>query len=595
MKIARKKETHLITSDTNLKILSERVSTVAGIRRSASGLDQEEIQAWNHLSRRDRIRLLKREMHSRNRTKRHLRWTERETVSIQSFQQQAKERVFEEIEENRLQSIKKNKRYSKARTAEKKPVLYSQENKQSQKKISDQRPNNPNPTQSVVGEAVKMSKKQIDRSADMLTNRQEVEKRNREYNANSSRKEEQAIWEKIKPTMTGVVIDYNTPGTLTYALHTLSLLFLGVIQFFLPMLLLVALIAVLFGAVAADSDQDGWIVGVTTQWDSVMYLTCKYESGGDPGAIGSGGFGGYGFDEKTWGTVSRFIVWAYDKDPDLYAPFKDYMTGENLWYNEEFKTLWKSFAQMYKRQFDADQELYAYNQYFLPAAHYYTEKTGYDFFSAPDAVKAALASISIRNGAYSLDSNFAGVTSKSDPKDIIDQIYAVEQKRHTDDPKRWVSEYQDALAMLNNEIDIYEASTGANGRGYIDWSWKRPSDNAQAGSDIVAYADQFVGNPYVWGGDSLTNGIDCSHFVWRVLMNTGHYNGSYMTSAGWRSAGTPVASLDQAVAGDIICYDGHVAIYDGNGMIVEAKGRKWGITHDRRADHATILAIRRFI
>ena len=120
------------------------------------------------------------------------------------------------------------------------------------------------------------------------------------------------------------------------------------------------------------------------------------------------------------------------------------------------------------------------------------------------------------------------------------------------------------------------------------------SSSGVSGSAIVAYADQFVGNPYVWGGNSLTNGIDCSHFVWQVLKNTGAYSGGYTTSAGWRSLGKPVSSLSEARAGDVICYSGHVAIYDGYGGIVEAKGSKWGITHDRRADHTTILAIRRF-
>lgn len=124
-------------------------------------------------------------------------------------------------------------------------------------------------------------------------------------------------------------------------------------------------------------------------------------------------------------------------------------------------------------------------------------------------------------------------------------------------------------------------------------SWT-PTGNA-SGDAIVAYAAQFVGNPYVWGGNSLTNGIDCSHFVWQVLRNCGVYSGGYMTSGCWASAGSPVGSLSQAQAGDIIVYSGHVAIYDGHGMIVEAKGAVWGITHDRAADCKGIVAIRRFI
>lgn len=112
--------------------------------------------------------------------------------------------------------------------------------------------------------------------------------------------------------------------------------------------------------------------------------------------------------------------------------------------------------------------------------------------------------------------------------------------------------------------------------------------------DIVEYALQFVGNPYVWGGDSLTNGCDCSHFVTNVLNDTGHRKGGWVQSDNWAFEGEPVDSLENAQAGDIIVYSGHVAIYDGQGYIVEAKGSEWGITHDRTADCKEIVAIRRF-
>ena len=92
----------------------------------------------------------------------------------------------------------------------------------------------------------------------------------------------------------------------------------------------------------------------------------------------------------------------------------------------------------------------------------------------------------------------------------------------------------------------------------------------------------------------LTNGIDCSHFAWQCLTHCGVYSGPYATSGEWRSLGQPVADLAHAKAGDVLCYAGHVAIYDGNGMIVEAKNETAGITHDRSADCRPILAIRRF-
>lgn len=114
------------------------------------------------------------------------------------------------------------------------------------------------------------------------------------------------------------------------------------------------------------------------------------------------------------------------------------------------------------------------------------------------------------------------------------------------------------------------------------------------GNAIVNYARQFVGNPYLWGGNSLTDGIDCSHFVWQVLKNCGAYDGGYYTSYGWRTLGTEVPDISEAQAGDVICYDGHVAIYDGNGKIIEAQSRKAGITDYRNVNCKAIISIRRF-
>ena len=95
-----------------------------------------------------------------------------------------------------------------------------------------------------------------------------------------------------------------------------------------------------------------------------------------------------------------------------------------------------------------------------------------------------------------------------------------------------------------------------------------------------------MGGKYVYGGSSLSSGVDCSHFVWLVLQQAGAYSGGYMTSGEWAYAGSPVSSLSEAQAG--------VAIYDGNGGIIEAQSSKAGITHSRSAAHGSIVAIRRF-
>jgi len=113
---------------------------------------------------------------------------------------------------------------------------------------------------------------------------------------------------------------------------------------------------------------------------------------------------------------------------------------------------------------------------------------------------------------------------------------------------------------------------------------------SEMGVSVAEYAVQFVGNPYVYGGSSLTSGADCSGFVMSVYSNFGvslpH------SSSGDRSQGSAVDSLDSAAPGDIICYSGHVGIYIGNGQIVHASTKKTGIIVSN-ASYKKILAIRR--
>lgn len=115
--------------------------------------------------------------------------------------------------------------------------------------------------------------------------------------------------------------------------------------------------------------------------------------------------------------------------------------------------------------------------------------------------------------------------------------------------------------------------------------------SSEMGVAVAEYALQFVGNPYVYGGTSLTNGADCSGFVMSVYANFGvdlpH------SSASDRSQGYGVeGGLENAQPGDLICYSGHVALYIGDGQIVHASTRKTGIIVSR-ADYKKILAIRR--
>lgn len=115
-----------------------------------------------------------------------------------------------------------------------------------------------------------------------------------------------------------------------------------------------------------------------------------------------------------------------------------------------------------------------------------------------------------------------------------------------------------------------------------------------SGSSVVSYANQFVGNRYVWGGTSLTDGCDCSGFVQGVLANFGITYGSRMTSGSFRGVGQEV-SYNHIQPGDIVCYPGHVAIYAGGGIIVEAQSTATGITNYRPVTCHSIITIRRVL
>lgn len=128
---------------------------------------------------------------------------------------------------------------------------------------------------------------------------------------------------------------------------------------------------------------------------------------------------------------------------------------------------------------------------------------------------------------------------------------------------------------------------------YAAGGGKNPSaSTGVSGSSVVSYAMKFVGNPYVWGGNSLTNGVDCSGFVHEVYAHFGISTPRY--SQAFKSVGQAV-SFDNIQPGDVVVYPGHVAIYAGGGVIVEAQSTKAGITANRSVQCHTILAIRRLV
>ena len=132
----------------------------------------------------------------------------------------------------------------------------------------------------------------------------------------------------------------------------------------------------------------------------------------------------------------------------------------------------------------------------------------------------------------------------------------------------------------DNTVTDYTPSSGSSSSG------------SSAGSSVVDYATQFVGNPYVWGGTSLTNGADCSGFVQSVYANFGV--SLPRTSYEQETAGYEVSYAD-AQPGDLICYGSHVAIYMGDGKIVHASNERDGIKISNDATYRTITSVRRLV
>lgn len=166
-------------------------------------------------------------------------------------------------------------------------------------------------------------------------------------------------------------------------------------------------------------------------------------------------------------------------------------------------------------------------------------------------------------------------------KEVIDNSFSVgetneeEATRLAEEEAQRIAEEEARIAAEQARIAAEEAA--------------RQAELQAKGQAVVEYAKQFLGNPYVYGGTSLTNGTDCSGFVRAIYAHFGismPRSSYYMRNSGYE------VSYSEMMPGDVVCYSGHVGIYAGNGKIVNAIDESRGIGMSN-VNYTKIITIRR--
>ena len=269
-----------------------------------------------------------------------------------------------------------------------------------------------------------------------------------------------------------------------------------------------------------------------------------------------------------------------------------YVKGESSFINMIFESM--SFGQMLNRAEYAERVI-AYNNEMLE-----------DYIETKEAVAALWAQLeidkeSLEASKYELqeqksycDTLLAQLKQKSDNYDAL----IAKAKTEAAAVKKSLQEDQKKLSKLQSQLASAQSAANAANQSYKPTNYTSIIEGASGsdlGKKVAKYACQYIGNPYVYGGTSLTKGADCSGFVYRVYRDFG-YN-LPRTSYSQRSAGKEV-EYKNAEPGDLICYDGHIGIYIGGGYIVHASNSKpypSGGIKVNKATYRTILSVRRII
>ena len=253
----------------------------------------------------------------------------------------------------------------------------------------------------------------------------------------------------------------------------------------------------------------------------------------------------------------------------------------------------KELAYTYGQQLEAEKAELETSEYELEEEQAYMEELLAEY-------KATYADYSVKLAKAKQDAAVYTAQIKSQQSGIASLQKQIEAKqKEVDEAKKATQEAKAAEEAARAEAerasadngDSGSSSGGGNSGSKTSSSKSYSAPGSLSGANIASYACQFVGNPYVPGGTSLTNGADCSGFVQSVYKAFGI--SVPRTSWAQGNYGREV-SYAEAQPGDVIYYGGHVGIYIGGGQIVHASTQKTGIKYSP-ATYRSIITVRRFI